>query len=123
MSPTGTKQPVYPVALTPTPSSQAPTASRSYTLPAGWRKYRDKNGRSFYYNEESEESRWKPPRTSVSDDISEISDSEYAEQVCKKCFTVKMLRGRIIFDTFGIYFHMTSIFSVNALQKGHTKPD
>merc|ERR1739848_683834 len=51
--------------------------TQRHTLPIGWRKFRDGTGRSFYYNEETAESRWKPPRISVSDDISGFSDTDF----------------------------------------------
>lgn len=39
---------------------------RSSTLPSGWQKLTDDlSGRQYYYNEETKESVWKPPRSSV----------------------------------------------------------
>ena len=43
-----------------------PIGRRSSTLPAGWHKMTDDtSGRLYYYNENTKESVWKPPRTSV----------------------------------------------------------
>ena len=39
---------------------------RSSTLPAGWQKLTDdRSGRQYYYNADTNESVWKPPRASV----------------------------------------------------------
>ncbi|XP_057292746.1 rho GTPase-activating protein 15-like isoform X2 [Hydractinia symbiolongicarpus] len=45
--------------------SPRPARMKSFTLPKGWKKCNDDNGRSFYFNEEKKESMWKPPRASL----------------------------------------------------------
>ena len=59
------RSPSSPPEVTPRP----PVRQKSITLPPGWKKCQDaESGRPYYFNADTQESMWKPPRISKSEE-------------------------------------------------------